>query len=166
LALGIRLARRGGLLAHLGVVRLGAACFRAGCRWVPRAISRAASPPRLAVMDRIAGAVGRMPPEVWPVVAAHWSNPKSFAGIASHLEALPASARQMREAGPVRGIPATVLTAASTPALPEEELLSLAPEARHIVAGGSGHWIHLDRPDLVVDAVREAVETARNTVRG
>ena len=29
---------------------------------------------------------------------------------------------------------------------------------RHVVAANSGHWIHLDEPELVVDAVRELIE--------
>jgi len=50
---------------------------------------------------------------------------------------------------PLDGIPIIVLTPAGAPALNFE-----GANVRHIVAERSGHWIHLDRPELVVEAVR------------
>ena len=41
----------------------------------------AASGSGLSVMKRLAGEVGKMPRELWPVVAQHWSNPKSLFGF-------------------------------------------------------------------------------------
>jgi pimeloyl-ACP methyl ester carboxylesterase len=103
-------------------------------------------------MKRLAGEVAKMPREVWPLVAAHWSNPKSFLGMAGHLEALPLNAQQMCDAPPLDGIPVIVLTSGrSTSSAPE----GVSTKVRHIVAGNSGHWIHLDEPELVVQAVRE-----------
>ena len=42
------------------------------------------------------------------------------------------------------------------------EMVALSPDGTHIIAEGSGHGIQIDRPDLVVDAIRQAVESARN----
>ena len=43
----------------------------------------------MTVMNRLAGEVAKMPRELWPMVAEHWSAPKSFLAMAAQLEALP-----------------------------------------------------------------------------
>jgi hypothetical protein len=67
------------------------------------------------------------------VVAAHWSNPKCFLAMAAQLEALPAACDELCAAPPLDGVP----------------VITLTPGA------GGGHWIQLDQPRLVVDAVRQ-----------
>ena len=42
-----------------------------------------------------------------------------------------------------------------------KELVALSPNGTHITAEDSGHGIQYDRPDLVVSAVRQVVESAR-----
>jgi pimeloyl-ACP methyl ester carboxylesterase len=153
LAKGIRLARRGALLARVGLVRLAVRLLMAGSRWLPQSISRFTSGDGASVINRIAGEVGKMPREVWPMVAAHWCSPKSFLAMAAHFAALPASAEEVRGAGPVSGTPVTLLTAGNVPSVPFG--------TRHVVAAGSGHWIHLDRPELVVEAILEMVPSHR-----
>ena len=149
LARGVRLSRRGAMLARMGIVGWCLRSLLAGSRWLPKAVGGAASGRGLTVMKRIAGEVGKMPPEVWPMVAEHWSQPKSFLGMAAHFESLAESARDMCAAAPLQGVPVIVLTPAGKPALD-----SLGANVRHVVAERSGHWIHLDQPELVVEAVR------------
>lgn len=102
-----------------------------------------------------------MPPETWPMVRAQWCLAKSFQGMAAYLESLPESAAQAAALGDLEGIPITVLSAANaTPKELEEReaWVRRSPRGRHIVARKSGHWIQLDEPELVVQAVREMVE--------
>jgi hypothetical protein len=40
-------------------------------------------------------------------------------------------------------------------------LVSQVPGAKHITNTHSGHYIHQERPKLVIDSVREVVEAAR-----
>jgi hypothetical protein len=40
-------------------------------------------------------------------------------------------------------------------------LVSQVPGARHITNTDSGHYIHQERPTLVIDSVREVVEATR-----
>jgi len=164
LNLGIRLARRGASLARIGLVRAAVALVMSGSLRVPRAIGRITSAGGGTVINRIAGEVGKMPHEVWPMVAAHWAQPKSFLGMAAHFESLPESADEMICTGPIEGIPVTVLTAGINSPVPEEPIRAIATNLLHIVARDSGHWIHLDQPGLVVDAVRELVQ-ARAAIR-
>lgn len=44
----------------------------------------------------------------------------------------------------------------------QTELAALTPDARHVIATESGHYIHLQQPELVIDAVREVVEAVRD----
>jgi len=90
-----------------------------------------------------------MPRELWPMVAEHWSQPKSFLGMAAYFEALPECAREIIESPPLEEIPVIILTPAG--ALP---LTVAGRNVRHIAAETSGHWIQLDQPGLVVEAVR------------
>ena len=62
------------------------------------------------VLGRNRSEVGKMPRETWPIVAAHWSRPGYYAGMRSHVEAVPETVREMRDSEPIRGIPVLVLT--------------------------------------------------------
>jgi hypothetical protein len=43
----------------------------------------------------------------------------------------------------------------------QERLARLVPNARHITNTNSGHEIHKEQPQLVIDAIREVVEAVR-----
>jgi len=161
LTIGLRLCRRGAMLAHIGLVRLAVASFKAGSCLLPVALDRTVGVRGTSVMNRLIGEIAKMPREVWPIVTAHWSDPKSFHGIAAHLEALPAGAGEMLDAPPLQDMPVTVLTAGRNGPVSIDSIRAVSEAARHIVAHDSGHWIHLDQPDLVIDAVRQVVDQAR-----
>ena len=161
LARGVMLLSRGALLARFGVVRFCLSALMAGSRFLPRAIGRAASGHGLFVMDRIAGEIGKMPREVRPFIAANWSRPASFHGLAAHLRDLPASVAEIGSAPPLQGIPVTIITAGREPPNDAASIRAVSPDARHIVSPASGHWVHLDDPELVLKTIREAVEAAR-----
>ena len=48
----------------------------------------------------------------------------------------------------------------------QSDLARAAPRGVLVPASGSGHYVHLDRPDVVVDAIRLIVEEARATAPG
>jgi pimeloyl-ACP methyl ester carboxylesterase len=43
----------------------------------------------------------------------------------------------------------------------QDKLTALVPEARHVIAAKSGHYIQLDQPRVVIDAIRSVVKEAR-----
>jgi pimeloyl-ACP methyl ester carboxylesterase len=43
----------------------------------------------------------------------------------------------------------------------QAELVALSSNGRHVIAGESGHYIHVDQPQLVIDAIGEVVEAVR-----
>jgi pimeloyl-ACP methyl ester carboxylesterase len=168
LTLGVKLSRRGALLARLGVVRLSLALLMTGSRrlrLVPKWIAKLSSGHGVSVISRLVGEVGKMPPETWPMVRAHWCQAKSFQGLANYLESLPASAAEA-DALPEPGhLPVIVLSAHnSTPEQLKERdrMARRSPHGKHIIAAKSGHWIQLDEPELVVQGIREMVEFLSN----
>jgi pimeloyl-ACP methyl ester carboxylesterase len=44
----------------------------------------------------------------------------------------------------------------------QRALAALVPGARHIIAADSGHYVQLERPELVVDAIRQVVDAVRD----
>ena len=163
LARGVKLSRRGALLARLGVVRLSLALVMAGARRLPRLIAKV-SASGAETPDRIAGEVRKLPRRLWPVVAAHWSQPKNFDSMASHLEQLPASLAELDEARTLDAMPLVVLSGGHLNERQREEHAreaALSMRGIHRVVDGAAHWIHLDQPEEVVRAIREVVEQVR-----
>ena len=158
---GIRMARRAALLARFGVVRFSLDLLRAGSRRIPKVAARISSiQGGSKVTERIVTEVRKLPPSLWPIVQAHWCQPKSYRSMASHLECLPASAAACSERIDLGDLRVVVLSAAdSTPARSAEHARMARQSSRGemIVAENSGHWIQLDQPELVVAAIRKIV---------
>jgi pimeloyl-ACP methyl ester carboxylesterase len=151
-----QMALWGGRLASFGIIRLATS---------PTIVRRLILP-RLAGGDEpVEGAVYRLdtelrklPPETVPVIRSHWCRRKSFRAILAHLAALECSFAALKNLR--LDIPLTVISARNTP--PEglaehREIARLSPRGEHILAQRSGHWIQLDEPHPVVDAIRRAV---------
>lgn len=164
LRLGVKLSRRGALLARIGVVRAALALLMIGGRRLPHWIAKVSSGRGESVISRLVGEVRKMPAETWPMVRAHWCLPKSFQGMAAYLESLPVSAGEAAALEEPAEIPVIVLSAgnATPEQLAEREALARrSPRGRHIIARKSGHWIQLDEPELVVGAIREMIGLIR-----
>ncbi|MBV9083095.1 MAG: alpha/beta hydrolase [Acidobacteriaceae bacterium] len=163
---GIRLSRRGAILARFGLVRAALTLLARGGRRVPKLMGRAAAGEGAVVMQRLVGEVQKLPPEIWPMVRSHWSNPKSFRAMAEYLECLPASAEAAIAMPLPPGVPFVVLSAANATdreIAERDEWVRGNAIGRHVRVEGTGHWIQLERPDVVVDAVRELVDRCRRS---
>ena len=40
-----------------------------------------------------------------------------------------------------------------------KSLAHLSSQGKHVVASKGGHWIQLDEPDLVIESIREVIES-------
>ena len=161
---GVLLSRRGALLARLGVVRLALSLLVAGSRRLPRMIARASSGQGAAITDQLVGQVRKLPVESWPMIQSHWCDPKCFEGMAGYLEALPQSAavvaQELGHSDALRDVPLTVLSAGNASPIQRTEHEALARRSSRgqiEVVSGSGHWIQVDRPDVVIRAIRGMV---------
>jgi pimeloyl-ACP methyl ester carboxylesterase len=156
LARGVALSRRGAFLARIGVVRFALNLLTSGSHTFPRLLARASAGNGAGVTDRLVGEVRKMPRELWPAIAAHWSQERGFRAMADNLENLPRSVAQLDESAGMGDLPLIVLSAAKP--LPEhEDDAKLSAKGRHIVVPESGHWMQLDAPDAVVEAVADIV---------
>jgi pimeloyl-ACP methyl ester carboxylesterase len=164
---GVLLSRRGGWLARLAVVRFALSLLAAGGRRLPKLVASASSGRGVAFIENILGEIRKLPPEVWPMIRSQWSNPKSFEGMAQYLEAVPESAaaiaKEVGFRGTLRDVPLIVLSAenASPTQRAEHESLARCSQGRIEIVPGGGHWMQLDRPDVVIRAINEIIAQAR-----
>jgi pimeloyl-ACP methyl ester carboxylesterase len=165
LRLAARLSRRGALLARIGVVRVALTALAAGGRRFPKLIARISAGRGTDVIMRLVGEIQKLPKELWPILRVHWSRPKCFRAMAAYLEALPESARAAILMPIPPEIPFIVLSASSASDAELQERDSWVQQSqcgRHIRIEKSGHWLQLERPDVVVAAIQELVGLARN----
>jgi pimeloyl-ACP methyl ester carboxylesterase len=160
---GIRMAGFGIPVARFGLARLATTSLLCRSGRASRAFSRAAGNGGIHVMQRITCEVGKMPREVWPIVAAHWASPKYYRGLAAHLQAVPATVTEMQMAEAVDGVPVVLLTPGTAEPLCSVQLSGIGTEVRQVIAERSGHWVHLDEPELVLETIRSMVEQVSRT---
>ncbi len=154
---GVHASQLGGALARVGVVRGCLALLAGGAPAAPRAFVRLLGPRALRTLEHLVGEVRKLPPEVHPVVQALWCDPKCFRGMAEHLCALGVVGDAAAAVRTLGGLPLTIVSGGDQPpdVLAQQRALArLSSRSRHIVAAKSGHWIHLDEPDLVVNEIR------------
>jgi len=157
LNMGRKLIRYAIPITRLGVARLGVNLLFCRARKLSTQIAGAAVPNGHHVLSRITTEVGKMPREVWPAVASHWSRPEFYAGLRCHLESIPDTVREMHVAEPIRAIPVTVLTPGSAAPLTENQLDHIGDRVNQVIAANSDHWIHLDEPEIVINSIRDMV---------
>jgi pimeloyl-ACP methyl ester carboxylesterase len=147
-------------IARFGLARLAVTSLLCRSGRIADQLACAAGKGGMHVLGRIKGEVGKMPREVWPIVAAHWSRPSYYAGMRSHIASVPDSVREMQDAEPIRGIPVLLLTPGKSSPLSEACLQKIGDTVKQVIAFSSAHWIHLDEPDLVIQSIREMVTAA------
>jgi pimeloyl-ACP methyl ester carboxylesterase len=147
-------------IARFGLARLAVTSLLCRSGRLADRLASAAGDRGMHVLGRIKGEVGKMPRQVWPIVAAHWSQPSYYAGMRSHIAAVPEAVREMQAAGPIRGIPVLHLTPGKSSPLSEECLKKIGDTVTQTIAPASAHWVHLDEPELVIESIREMLEAA------
>ncbi len=142
---GVRVCR-----ALAGAARLG--LVRAGIAVMTRRRSKLSS-----AADQLLGEIEKLPPDTWPIVRRNWSRAGSFVTMRRYLESLEESCRDGLRMPGLGDIPLTVISGAHLTAAQCEEhsrIAQLSTRARHVVATSGRHWVQLDQPDLVIDAIR------------
>lgn len=143
---GVRVARALAGAARLGLVSAGVSLLSARrMKLTPAA-------------DQLLGEIGKLPPETWPLIRRNWSRAQSFVTMRRYLEVLPESCAEGAEFSPLGDIPLTVISGAHLNDIQRAEharLAALSSQGRHVVATEGRHWVQLDQPDLVIEAIRE-----------
>jgi pimeloyl-ACP methyl ester carboxylesterase len=147
-------------LARLGIARFCLARLARGSPRLGRAAVSAFGAETAAAAQRIAGEIRKLPAPILPIVRAFWSQPKNFISLGQYVAALPVSAAQAAAVSSLGDLPLVVLSGEHHVAPYtdwQRDLAQLSSRGRHVIASDSGHWIHLDHPELVTGAIREVV---------
>jgi pimeloyl-ACP methyl ester carboxylesterase len=157
---GVRMTGYAVPIAHVGLARMAVTSLLCRSGAIYTFLARFAGEGGRHVLARIEDEVGKMPNAVRPIVAAYWSLPGFYVGMAAHLSSVPASAREMLAAQPIAGIPVTLLTPGKSVPLSIEQLEEIGDNVRQVIAPASAHGIHLDEPEIVIDSIRTMVLAA------
>ncbi len=163
LARGVALSRRGAFLARIGVVRAALNLLLRGSNRAPKVLAQTFAGNAAGVAHRLAREVRKIPPDLWPVIAAHWSEERAFRSMADYLENLPVSAGQLDESAGLGDLPIVILSAAnaSEQGLAEHRHdAQLSTKGEQFIVPDTGHWINLDAPQAIADAVRKVIGAA------
>jgi CubicO group peptidase (beta-lactamase class C family)/pimeloyl-ACP methyl ester carboxylesterase len=123
-------------------------------------------------------------PELWPQAIEQFTQAVAGGFLEPlDLEVTAAEVRGAREARPLPSMPLVVLTHTQPPdaatLLPglsvgaserlwgeqQADLTTLLPNSQQILAEESGHYIQLDQPELVIDAIGDVIENVRDSSR-
>jgi len=163
---GAKLARHGAFVTFIGITRFAGWLVQMRAIGAARATAYAASGGLLVGhLERLFAPVGKLPAELRPVLRALWTQPKFFTSLASQIQTVPESAARVHASGSLGDIPLVLLSAGnlSPERLRENEgVAKLSTRGKHIVVPGTSHWVQIDHPQAVIDAIREVVEEARN----
>jgi pimeloyl-ACP methyl ester carboxylesterase len=162
--IGAKVCRRAAVLARIGVIRLVAVLLNSPLKSVAghlvRLISRGT--------PSNAGSVSSpwffaLPPGERTMAAVFWVQPKFALTIASQLENLPASAKQIGKLEKFCDKKVVLLTAGSASARRRSGHAAIAgrlPLAEHVLVEGSNHWIMQNHPELVMRAIQSVLGEA------
>jgi pimeloyl-ACP methyl ester carboxylesterase len=121
--------------------------------------------------------VNKLPVEYQDMTRAMGFQTKAYRALADEMASFEASQLEVQQAGELPKVPITVLSSSLVqdfpPGFSEDRIKNLwdelqndfthqAPNAIHLQAKNSGHYIHLDQPDLVIEAVVNMVKKIRD----
>ncbi len=113
----------------------------------------------------------KLPEAQRPAYRAAYSRAQFWATAYAEYAGLPQTVEDMRNVGDLGDLPLMVIRAGDRPAddwPPEAEwrqvqalLAGLSTQGVELVAEASGHYVQLDQPEIVVEAIRRVVEAGR-----
>lgn len=160
---GVQLTQWGVPIAYFGLARLTTMSFFCRSGRFTSLFTRVTGGQN--VLDRLTSELNKIPRTVWPIVAAHWSNPAFFRGMTAHIQGVPGTVMEMLDATPIVGKPVVLLTPGHPKAISDADLQKIGPDAKQLIAERSGHWVHLDEPELVIEQIREILTSVRADLR-
>ena len=167
IARGVRLCRYGATAARRGLAQLVSTLVRFGALRGARLLVGLVSRGGLRQQDEeILAPIWRLPPEARRVLREMWTQPKFFEALGSQIDTICESATAVMTAGPpdYDALPLTVISAAGSGEerlQADSALAQRSTRGRHVLAAESGHWVPLDAPQVVVDAITTMVAAIR-----
>lgn len=157
---GVQLTQWGVPIAYCGLARLTTMSFFRRSGRFTKLFTRATG--GHSVLERLTSELNKIPLAVWPIVAAHWSSPAFFRGMTAHIQGVPGTVTEMLRATPIVGLPVVLLTPGHQKAISQADLRKIGPDATQLIAEKSGHWLHLDEPELVIEQIRDMLTVVQS----
>ena len=167
--IGAKVCRRAAVLGRIGVIRLVAALLNSPLREMAAHLVRLISRGTPANAGTVSSPwFFALPPNERNMAAIFWIQPKFALTIASQLENLPVSAKQVGEHQKFCDKKVVFLTAGSSSARRRDGHAAIAgrlPLGEHVMVEESNHWIMQRNPELVVRAL-ESVSAPMAAAKG
>jgi pimeloyl-ACP methyl ester carboxylesterase len=164
---GVRLCRYGAGAARSGVAGVVSRLVNLRALPAARALVALASRGTLRREDEgILAPIWKLPPEARRVLGSMWTRPQFFEALGSQIEHVCQSASQMLR-DTHESLAETPLVVISSSSADERRLASdralaqRSSRGRHVIAPDSGHWVPLDNPQAVIDAIVGIVKDLR-----
>jgi pimeloyl-ACP methyl ester carboxylesterase len=167
IARGLDLCRYGTIAARFGAARIVSALGSVGLFRVLRTMATMSKSGGFTREDEgLFAPVWRLPDEPRTLLRRFWTQQAFFETLGNQIETISDSAAETLAAtGDGYGDLPLVTISSTDPGdhrlRQQEALARLSTRGRHIMASNSGHWIPLDEPSIVIDAVTEVVHEVR-----
>lgn len=167
---GVRLCRYGATAARLRLVNLTSSLMGSDGLSLARAAASFGSRRFFQREHKeLVSPIQKLPARERAFLKWMWTQPRFFHALGSQIESIGVSARELLEAGEsLEHVPLAVVSAANPHPhhiKMQEALVRSSSKSRRIVADSSGHWVPLDHPEVVVNAVRDVVTQVRGPRR-
>jgi pimeloyl-ACP methyl ester carboxylesterase len=159
---GVWFSRAGAVLGGIGVVRF---CLwlllQRGNSTVPQRVLRLFGGKASETGQRIVGELAKLPPETVRLIRERWSHGRFFLTMSRYIQALPATSAEASRFQIPPHVPVTVISGAHQ--LPvrlaeHQAIAAYSLRGKHLIAEKGAHWVHLDQPELIVEAFRDMAE--------
>ena len=168
---GVRLCRSGARAARFGAAKVVSGLASLGFFGVARGLAKVVSRGGLSREDEgILAPVWKLPPEARRPLRRFWTQEKFFAALGSQIATISTSAAEtLDESARGFGNLPLVTISSTDPGdyrlRQQDALAALSTRGTHVIASKSGHWIPLDQPQVVIDAIRDVLILARSDSR-
>jgi pimeloyl-ACP methyl ester carboxylesterase len=168
IARGVRLCGYGTTAARFGFARVVSALVRIGALGPARAAVKIISRGGLSRQDEgILAPIWKLPPDARRILGQMWTQPKFFEALGSQIETICDSAQEVlsemrADYGDLRLVVISSATADQGRLQADAALVRLSSRGRHVLAEHSGHWVPLDAPQVVIDAITTLVREVRS----
>ena len=164
---GIKLCRSGSMAARLGAARVVSGLVTLGLFGVARGLAKVVSRGGLSREDEgVLAPLWKLPPETRRPLRQFWTQEKFFDALGSQISSISTSAAETlaESAGGYGDLPLVTISSTDPGEYrlrQQDALARLSTRGRHLVASNSTHWIPLDQPQVVIDAIREILARVR-----
>ena len=164
---GLLLCRRGAAASRMGAAHVVAVLGSLGAFTVARLIAKAVSLGNLSKEDEgIMAPMWKLPTHARQPLRQFWTSEKFYSALGNQIDWIRQSAEEALEAskdgyGDLPLVTISCTNPGDYRVNQQEALARKSTCGKHIVASNSGHWIPLDEPRIVIEAIQEVVAAVR-----